>query len=211
MINKKFWGLLAIFITTVYLPVFALSNESKTMLERLRIKAQGASTTLVIQAEQISESVLSAPEDIFQIIATNNSKVKTSLESHLKLYPDSIKLKSDNGTTPLHDAAQYCAPEIVSLLLSHGADVNAKTPSGLTPFALASNANAKILKAAGAKPNRPENSRSGKINYSDNNKSVNGSSSNRSRLSNGDYTIYTGPRGGKYHRSASGKKVYHKR
>ena len=209
MTSKKFWGLLAIFVTTVYLPVFALSDESKTMLEKLKIKTQGASATLVIQAEQISESVLSAPEDIFQIIATNNSKVKTSLESHLKLYPDSIKLKSDNGTTPLHDAAQYCAPEIVSLLLSYGADVNAKTPSGLTPFALASNANAKILKAAGAKPNRPDSSKSGKTTYSNNDRSTNSSGSNR--LSNGDYTIYTGPRGGKYHRSASGKKVYHKR
>lgn len=207
MINKNFWGLLAIFIISASLPAFALSDESRIMLEKLRTKAQGVSATSAMQAEQASENVYSAPEDIFQIIATNNSKTKTSLEGHLKLYPDSIRLRSSNGTTPLHDAAQCCAPEIVSLLLSHGADVNAKTPSGLTPFALASNANAKILKAAGAKPNRPESSKNSKTTYSDSDRSI----KNHSRLSNGDYTIYTGPRGGKYHRSASGKRVYHKR
>lgn len=36
-------------------------------------------------------------------------------------------------------------------------------------------------------------------------------SSSSERLSNGDYQIHTGPRGGKFHYSISGKKVYQKR
>ncbi|MBA4385790.1 MAG: hypothetical protein C0410_13720 [Anaerolinea sp.] len=45
-------------------------------------------------------------------------------------------------------------------------------------------------------------------NVSNHNSGVNGT---RPRLSNGNYTIHTGPRGGRYHYSASGKKVYHKK
>lgn len=49
------------------------------------------------------------------------------------------------------------------------------------------------------------------INTNTTSKTTPKASSSRPRLSNGNYTTYTGPRGGTYHYSASGKKVYHKR
>lgn len=247
MLTNRIRCLLLIFTIIGLSPVFALSDEAKAMLEKLKAKsAQKSSVTISnTQAEQPIEASLastsisaeinigktiesncraldaqlsktalktteqsswSAPEDIFKIINASDNKKKSSLEKHIRQYPNSIKLRSSNGSTPLHDAAQWCAPEIVKFLLISGADVDAKNNIGFTPLDFASSANIEALKAAGAKPS---NNQSPNIETS--RSSGRSTSSSRPRLSNGDYTIHTGPRGGKYHYSASGKKVYHKK
>lgn len=213
MINNRFFGFFAIFAIITCSPVFAISDEAKAMLEKLRAKpsqvdaeatVQAESYEQTIQAEQVTFNTKAVPEDIFRIISFNNEDTKAKLASHIKQYPDSIELITNfSGYTPLHNAAQWCKPEIVDLLIKHGANVNATTPGGWTPLDLASRENVKILKAAGAKPG------SGAKTATTTEITSNASAGTNPRLSNGDYTIYTGPRGGKYHYSASGKKVYH--
>ena len=48
-----------------------------------------------------------------------------------------VNAKSDEGWTALHEAAFEGRKEIVELLISNGADVNAKGESGRTPLDLA--------------------------------------------------------------------------
>ena len=48
-----------------------------------------------------------------------------------------VNLKTDDGWTPLHYAAQQGYYDIVELLLAKGADVNAKTNNGWTPLGAA--------------------------------------------------------------------------
>lgn len=231
MLNKKFWGLLAIFVITAYSPIFALSDEAKAMLEKLKAKATQNTSIAMPEAQTAKQPVgtkpfaeiaaekplmasgapekiaSAAPEDIFKIINSADSQMIINLENHLKRYPNSIKLNlGSGGATPLHDAAQWCEPAIVRLLLRRGANVNAKNNLGYTPLDFASDANIEILKAAGAKKKAVKYS-----NASSNYSGKSASGSTRPRLSNGDYTTHTGPRGGVYHYSASGKKVYHKR
>lgn len=233
MIKRIFGALLTIFVVTALSPAYALSDEAKAMLDALKAKSthntsalapteQAEQTIIKPAAEATSEnsltppesseqSTLAAPEDIFKIINSADSRAISKLEKHIKRYPNSVKIKSQNGSTPLHEAAQWSERDIVKLLLRHGADVNAKNNAGFTPLDFARNGNIEILKAAGAKSSVMATSNSNTNVYSGKSSSINSNSSTRPRLSNGNYTIHTGPRGGKYHISASGKKVYHKK
>lgn len=69
--------------------------------------------------------------------ATKNgdlAKIKALLKKNLKL----INLRDGIGATPLYYAVMKGNNEIVSYLLSKGADVNAKTEYNLTPLFMAS-------------------------------------------------------------------------
>lgn len=196
-----------------------ISLEGREKLEALRAKFSTVRAEESTEAETLAEPREAAkeppmvqpeiktdvgPENIFKIINTNDRKTKENLEKHIKLFPKSVGLKLSNGSTPLHEAAQWCNAEIVKLLLSNGAEINAKNDGGFTPIDFASSANAKILKDAGAKPSVTETSGV--------TTAAHGSTgSSRPRLTNGNYTLHRGKRGGVYHYSASGKKVYHKR
>ncbi|MDR2172403.1 MAG: ankyrin repeat domain-containing protein, partial [Planctomycetaceae bacterium] len=45
-----------------------------------------------------------------------------------------FQLRYNNGETPLHDAAERGRPEMLTILLEAGADVNAKDIHGMTPL-----------------------------------------------------------------------------
>ena len=62
-----------------------------------------------------------------------------------------MNAKSDDGWTPLHDAASMGHKEIVELLLAKGANVNAKNNYGNTPLDLASGETANFLRKHGGK------------------------------------------------------------
>jgi len=51
--------------------------------------------------------------------------------------PDLVDAQNALGKTPLHYAVTYGAPELVDLLVSKGADVNAADHTGLTPLHVA--------------------------------------------------------------------------
>ena len=51
----------------------------------------------------------------------------------------SVRACNENGTTPLHRVAMYGKdPELVSLLIKHGADIEARDKGGYTPLLAAS-------------------------------------------------------------------------
>lgn len=56
------------------------------------------------------------------------------LERVISLGADPNTLVNDNGATVLHAAASLNRPQIAGLLLKHGARVNAKTTTGITPL-----------------------------------------------------------------------------
>ena len=59
-----------------------------------------------------------------------------------------------NGRTLLHNVAQSGTPEMVTMLLDHGAEIDARTPDGRTPLVFAvragKNLNADVLRLRGA-------------------------------------------------------------
>jgi ankyrin repeat protein len=72
--------------------------------------------------------------DLYDAVKSGNiEKVKTLLAGN----PDLVTAKKDDGTTPLHWAANNGKKKIVEMLLEHGADVNAKDNAGYTPLHLA--------------------------------------------------------------------------
>ena len=48
-----------------------------------------------------------------------------------------VKMKDDNGNTPLFGAAQMCGPKIVGKLLAAGAEPNLVNGSGISPLGMA--------------------------------------------------------------------------
>jgi hypothetical protein len=48
-----------------------------------------------------------------------------------------VKRRDDNANTPLLRAAQYCGSQVVLHLIAAGAEVNAKTATGITPLVMA--------------------------------------------------------------------------
>jgi ankyrin repeat protein len=54
--------------------------------------------------------------------------------------------RSDDGSTLMHSAVWYGRTDLISSLLSKGADINAKDKRGCTPFLLECQSNAKILR-----------------------------------------------------------------
>ena len=66
-----------------------------------------------------------------------------------------MKAKNEDGGTLLYFASLYENPEILTLLIKAGADVNAKNNNGETPLDLAGaenkSKNAEVLRAAGGK------------------------------------------------------------
>jgi len=54
------------------------------------------------------------------------------------------------GQTPLHTASFWCCVEVVEMLLTAGADVNARNNSGQTPLSASKCQTRQILLAAGA-------------------------------------------------------------
>jgi len=53
-------------------------------------------------------------------------------------HPELHSVKTSDGTTPLHWAADHCKKELVKLLIANGADVNAKNKFDETPLHIAS-------------------------------------------------------------------------
>lgn len=87
--------------------------------------------------------------DIHDAVRKNDFKtVRTLIAEN----PDLVHSRDSDGCTPLHDAAQYSVPEIVSFLVARGADVNARSRRGSTPLWFTDDAEiAEILIEHGAK------------------------------------------------------------
>lgn len=62
-----------------------------------------------------------------------------------------VNRKGQKGFTPLHHAAFGKKPDMVRLLLEHGAEINALNNAGKTPLDLASGETAELLKEKGGK------------------------------------------------------------
>jgi len=62
-----------------------------------------------------------------------------------------INAKSNDGFTPLYEAAYAGHEDVAELLLAKGADVNAKVNDGKTPLQVAKPEVADLLRAHGAK------------------------------------------------------------
>ena len=70
-------------------------------------------------------------QEIFPAVMQGDlDRVKTLIEEH----PEWINVRSWGGYTPLHRASQFGQEEIVNLLVSKGADLEAKTELGMTPL-----------------------------------------------------------------------------
>ncbi len=85
------------------------------------------------------------------------SGLVSEVESILQTEPDLVKCRGLRGFTPLHTAADKDQTEVVRFLISHGAEINARTDAGDTPLHWAAvddrmNA-AKLLLAEGAEIN----------------------------------------------------------
>lgn len=81
----------------------------------------------------------------------------TKIATALAVDPDAVRLRWDNGNTPLHLAAsQAGGAEFVRCLLNHGADVTARDAGGATPLHRAAEAgaaeSAQLLLVGGADP-----------------------------------------------------------
>lgn len=63
--------------------------------------------------------------------------IKDVLDSHIRLVPQIINAKDDNGWTPLHICVGWCALECVSVLLTRGADPDIRNGQGQAPRDLA--------------------------------------------------------------------------
>lgn len=81
------------------------------------------------------------------------------LRALLESKPSMAKDKDAKGETPLHHAARHGDVEVIKLLLTHGADPNAKTPVGATPLhvarAFGEERAVKLLVDSGAKSDAP--------------------------------------------------------
>lgn len=82
------------------------------------------------------------------------------VESILKKMPELVDVKDDRGATPLHLAAKYIKKQMIELLISKDADVNAKDITGETPLHYATFSTLKnkkemveLLISKGADPN----------------------------------------------------------
>ena len=64
---------------------------------------------------------------LVELLLKHGANANEKFPSYLPEYPDRFN-------TPLNDAIQINAPEIVALLLSHGADINIKDHFSLTPL-----------------------------------------------------------------------------
>jgi ankyrin repeat protein len=78
------------------------------------------------------------------------------LERMISLGAKPDTLMNDDGTTALHAAASLKKPQMAEILLKHGAKVNAKTNTGITPLLNAVNFNdaecVRVLVKHGANP-----------------------------------------------------------
>ena len=93
-------------------------------------------------------------DDIYDAIKQGDF---AKVEILLKENPDLAKSLNDNNVTPLHIAATLKTKTLAEMLLSHGADVNARDKDGYTPLHYAAQKGSKevgeLLIASGAKVN----------------------------------------------------------
>ncbi len=72
-----------------------------------------------------------APDELSELIAAGNEAGALAM---LEAGPSLATMRNRNGWTPLHIAAATGGDAVAAWLLSHGADVNASGPRGLTPL-----------------------------------------------------------------------------
>ena len=94
------------------------------------------------------------PEDLNSAVYRGDV---AAVQEALTLHPELVNVKNEVGRTPLHYAAWRGHNEMISLLVSRGADINAITDRGHTPLHLAVRRNYKetvaLLIALGANVN----------------------------------------------------------
>jgi len=106
----------------------------------------------------IAEAIASRRDDLDLHEAAALGRLEHA-ERALPAQPDAVAARSPDGFTPLHYAAFFGRPELVALLIEHGADVNAvaDNPTRVCPLhsaaACADVESCRQLLAAGANPN----------------------------------------------------------
>jgi cytohesin len=96
------------------------------------LKAAGNPTEPVAEASQPEPPTTKAPDiSIWEAAATGNIE---AVKQHLAAGTDVNARHKSGGLTPLHFAAYYGHEEIVELLITKGANVNAKEEKGWTPL-----------------------------------------------------------------------------
>lgn len=217
MTSKKFWGLLAIFVITAYLPVFALSDEAKGMLETLKTKSKVNTVvaTATLQAEEFENKIASAAVNSADIKATSfivGSSKKDVIDCLGKpVYDGGYYLKFGS-----QEAVYFENDRVVSWYGFSESDDKfdiSKHKIAVKPTNINPKTSRPYSYRATHQQKKPKEEASIFSLFGETLESTPSISDGptQPRLSNGDYTTHTGPRGGVYHYSASGKKVYHKR
>lgn len=213
MIKLKIFPMLVIFIVAAFSPAFALGDEAKDMLETLKAKSTvtTVAATATLQAEEFeNKTVLADRKATSFTIGSSKKAVIDCLGSslydggyYLKFGPqEAVYFENDlvvswYGFSESDDKFDISKQKISV----KPTNINPKTGR---PYSYRATRRQK-------KPKEEEVSIFSLFSEVLESTPSASNSSTRSRLSNGNYTIHTGPRGGKYHRSANGKKVYHKK
>lgn len=89
------------------------------------------------------------------LIAAIRSGDRAAVTKMVTADPQTINLRDEAGSTPLHHAAGFAPASVVEMLIAKGADVNAKNRRGSTPllWAIHDLAKVRILVTAGAAVN----------------------------------------------------------
>lgn len=106
---------------------------------------------------EVKEAPKAQPADpkAAAIIAAIRSGDATAVAKLLAADPQSVNLRDESASTPLHHAAGFAPASIVQMLIGKGADVNAKNRRGSTPllWAIHDLPKVRILVEAGAPVN----------------------------------------------------------
>lgn len=217
MIKNRIFALLAALTVIALLPTFALSDEAKVRLEALKTKATTsiAIATTTLPVAEFENKVASAAINL-----TDQKAASFTIGSSKKAVIDCLGTPIYDGgyylKYGLQEAVHFENDRVVSW---HGFSESddkfdiSKRKIAVKPTNINPKTSRPYSYRATHRQKKPKEEVSIFSLFTEILESTPSTSdvSTQPRLSSGNYTTHTGPRGGVYHYSASGKKVYHKK